>query len=136
MQRVLYLLLGAVMLPASLWAQARADAPTDTTVYAVSYVEVMPSSEGAAVAALRQYRDTSRKDEGYVRLEFFEQIGRPGHFAIVETWTDQKALDAHGAACYRTSRHRPRRDRRVLTPKSGAECRPMAVASRDPFDVA
>ena len=100
MQRLLYLLLGTVMLPASLWAQARADAPTDTTVYAVSYVEVMPSSEQAAVAALRQYRDASRKDEGYVRFELFEQIARPGHFAIVETWTDQKALDAHGTAAH------------------------------------
>jgi quinol monooxygenase YgiN len=64
----------------------------------VSYVEVMPSSEGAAVAALRQYRDLSRKEAGYVRFEVFEQIGRPGHFAIIEMWTDQGTFDAHGMA--------------------------------------
>ena len=72
-----------------------AQAPADTAVYAVSYVEVMPSARATAVAALKQYRDAGRKDEGYVRFEFFEQIGRPGHFAIVETWARQSALDAH-----------------------------------------
>ena len=71
---------------------------TDTSLYAVSYVDVMPASRGPAVAALKQYRDASRKDDGYVRLELFEQIGRPGHFAILETWRDQKASDAHGMA--------------------------------------
>ena len=100
MQRLLYLLLSTVMLLSSLGAQLRAQAPTDTTVYAVSYFDVMPSSKAVAVATLKQYRDTSRKDEGYVHLELSEQIGRPGHFAIVETWKDQKAFDAHEMAAH------------------------------------
>ena len=37
----------------------------------------------------------SRKEAGYVRTESFEEIGRPGHFAFVEVWRDQKALDSH-----------------------------------------
>ena len=72
----------------------------DAAVHAVSYVDVGPSSRGPAVAALKQYRESSRKDDGYVRCEFFEQIGRPGHFAILETWRDQKASDAHGMAAH------------------------------------
>jgi len=64
----------------------------------VSYVDVMPSARAAMAAALKQYRDASRKEDGYVRLELLEQIGRPGHFAVVETWKDQKAFDAHGMA--------------------------------------
>jgi quinol monooxygenase YgiN len=75
-----------------------AQTAADTSLYAVSYVDVMPASTGPAVAALKQYRDASRKDDGFVRVEFFEQIGRPGHFAVLETWKDQKALDAHGMA--------------------------------------
>jgi quinol monooxygenase YgiN len=79
--------------------QARgADLAADPTVYAVSYVEVMPSSRAAAIAALRQYRDASRKQDGYGRLDLFEQIGWPGHFAIFEVWRDQKAFEAHTAA--------------------------------------
>jgi quinol monooxygenase YgiN len=78
--------------------QTRADAPVDTTFYAVSYVEVMPSSTAKAIAALKQYRDASRQQEGYVRYDLFEQVGRPGHFAIVETWRNQSAFDARAAA--------------------------------------
>ena len=95
MRRVLYVVLGALACSSGLWAQT----PADTAVYAVSYVEVMPSSK-AAVAALRQYRDTSRKDSGNSGLDLFEQIGRPGHFALVETWKDQPAFDAHGMAAH------------------------------------
>ena len=82
--------------------QTRADAPVDPTFYAVSYVEVMPSSTTKAIAALKQYRDASRQQDGYVRYELFEQVGRPGHFAIVETWRNQSAFDARAAA----TRHR------------------------------
>jgi quinol monooxygenase YgiN len=98
MPRLLFLLLSTVMVSPNLGAQARADAPADVAVYAVSYVEVMPSSRAAATAALKQYRDASRKQEGCLRLDLFEQIGRPGHFAVVEAWRDQQAIDARGAA--------------------------------------
>ena len=76
-----------------------AQAP-DVSVHAVAYVDVMPASRGPAVAALKQYRDSSRKDDGFVRIELFEQIGRPGHLAVIETWRDQKASDAHGMAAH------------------------------------
>src|SRR6266571_3492944 len=100
MRGLLYLLFNTIIVPSSLWAEVGAQAPADTAVYAVSYVDVMPSSRGTAVAALKQYRETSRKDEGYGSVELFEQIGRPGHLAILETWTGQKAFDAHGMAAH------------------------------------
>jgi quinol monooxygenase YgiN len=103
---VLHLLLGAILAFSSPWGpwsqgpQGRADTPADPTFYAVSYVEVTASSEAKAIVALKRYRDASRTEGGpggYIRLDLFEQIGRPGHFAIVETWRDQKAFDAHSA---------------------------------------
>ena len=98
---LLPLLLSAV-LASNLGLQARAGAPADASVdmgvYAVSYVEVMASARATAIAALKQYRDASRKQEGYGRLDVVEQIGWPGHFAIFEVWRDQKAFDAHNAA--------------------------------------
>ena len=85
--------------PAFTQTAARAPDPrTDQTAYAVGYVEVMASARNTAVAAFKQYRDTSRKEDGYLHLEFFEQAGRPGHFVIVETWRDQTAVDAHAGA--------------------------------------
>jgi len=76
----------------------QAPATTDTTVYTVGYVDVMPASKATAVTAFKQYREASRKEEGFVRLELFEQAGRPGHLSIIETWASQKASDAHAAA--------------------------------------
>ena len=72
----------------------------DATFHWVSYFEVTPSSVRPAEAALKQYRDTSRKDEGAIRIELFEQTGRPGRFSMIEAWRDQKAFDAHRMAAH------------------------------------
>jgi len=100
--RWLLLVVGAALLPSDLGSQTRSDAPaaaaTDSAYYAVSYVETTGSSTEKAAAALKQYRDGSRAQDGFTRAEFFEQLGRPGHFAIVETWRDQKSFDARDAS--------------------------------------
>jgi quinol monooxygenase YgiN len=90
MQRLLTLLFSTLILGAQ--------APSaDTSAYAVAYVDVMPASKTAAVNAFKQYRDASRKEEGFVRFEIFEQAGRPGHLSVLETWTNPKTMDAHAA---------------------------------------
>jgi quinol monooxygenase YgiN len=77
--------------------QGRSDAPVDQLVHAVSYVEVAASSSATAAAAFKQYREASRQQPGFVRVEAFEQIGRPGHFVMVETWRDRQAFDGRAA---------------------------------------
>jgi quinol monooxygenase YgiN len=72
--------------------------PADSAFYTVAYVDIMPASKAAAVTAFKQYRETSRKEEGFVRFDLFEQVGRPGHLALIETWASPKAFDAHAAA--------------------------------------
>lgn len=79
---------------------ARADDARDAAVYVVAYLEVMPPSTGEAAALLRQYREASRTDEGHMRLEVLQQRGRPDHFAIMELWQDQQALEAHAMAAH------------------------------------
>src|SRR6516162_6000997 len=93
MRRILLLLLISTIL---LGAQA----PADSTFYSVAYVDIAPASRTAAIAAFKQYREASRQDSGFVRVEFFEQVGRPAHFSIVETWSDSKAFDAHAASAH------------------------------------
>ena len=95
-----YLLFSLVMLPSSLGVPLHAQAPGDTALYAVSYVEVRPSARTVMVVALKQYRDTSGQESGYDRFDLLEQVGRPDHFAIIERWKDQKAFDAHGMAAH------------------------------------
>ena len=89
-----YLLVSALLLVAHPEQQPGPGVPTDTRFYAVSYVEAMASSTPKAIALLKQYRQASTADEGFVSIELFEQIGRPGHFAVFEVWRDQKAFDA------------------------------------------
>jgi quinol monooxygenase YgiN len=91
----------------------RADASSDAAVYVVSYLEVMPPSAGEAAALLRQYREASHTDEGYVRLEVLQQSGRPDHFAIVELWKDQKTCEAHARAAHTRQFHEQLRPLRV-----------------------
>jgi quinol monooxygenase YgiN len=98
MVRLLHLLLSAFMTSSSLAPETRVDTPADVRAYAVAYVEVNALSRTTAIGALKEYRDASRKREGCVRLELFEQLGRPGHFVIVETWRDQNAFDGRGSA--------------------------------------
>jgi quinol monooxygenase YgiN len=100
MYRSLYLLCSLALPVLGLAYAARADEANDAAVYTVSYIEVMPSSQGETMALLRQYREASRKEEGNVRLEVLQQNGRPDHFVLLETWKDQKALDAHGMATH------------------------------------
>ena len=90
-----------IALPVLGFAQAaRTDEASDAAVYMVSYIEVMPPSQGEAIALLRQYREASRNEEGNMRLEVLQQSGRPDHFALVEIWQDQQAHDAHAMAAH------------------------------------
>jgi quinol monooxygenase YgiN len=90
MRRLLPLLIGTILLGAQ--------APPDTTAYSVAYVDIALASRIPAIAAVKQYRDASRKDDGFQRIEFFEQAARPAHFCIIETWANSKDLDAHAAS--------------------------------------
>jgi len=70
----------------------------DSTFYSVSYVETAGASAKDAGAALRAFREATMKQDGSTSVEAFEQVGRPGHWVIVETWRDQKAFEARDAA--------------------------------------
>ena len=65
MQRLLPLLISTVLLGAQ--------APPDSTAY-FAYVDILPASRTATITAIK---DASRKDDGFQRIEFFEQ-GFPG----------------------------------------------------------
>jgi len=90
MQRLLPLLISTVLLCAQ--------APPDSAAYSVAYVDIQPASRTAAITTIKQYRDASRKDDGFQRIEFFEQAGRPAHFCLIETWANSRDLDTHAAS--------------------------------------
>ena len=69
--------------------------------FAVGYIETRAAAADAGRAALEAYRDATRQQTGCVAVELFAQTGRPGHFAVVETWRNQAALDARDASAKR-----------------------------------
>ena len=85
--------LAAVNGPTSVLAQT-----ADTARYAVAYVEVTPAGVPQATKAFQTYRQAAMGESGFVAFDLFEQLGRPGHFVLVETWRDQAAFDAHQTA--------------------------------------
>ncbi len=70
-------------------------------IYVVTYFDVAPTAAETA-ALLRQYAEAARKEAGNLSSEGFEEIGRPNRFAILESWRDKPALEAHGAAASTT----------------------------------
>ena len=66
----------------------------DTTFYSVAYIEVKASSRPQAIGILKGYREVTRRDEGNISTQIFEQADRPAHFCIVETWKTSAAFDA------------------------------------------
>jgi quinol monooxygenase YgiN len=83
----------AAILIAASGATALAQAPGPTDV--VTYIEVTPSGEAEAAGLLRQLAAASRKEAGSVSFTVLQHIERPSQFAILETWSDAKAHEAH-----------------------------------------
>ncbi len=63
--------------------------------YRVVYLEVAPSQESRAAAALKDYRSASMNALGVLRVDVLQQVGRSNQFAIFESWRDNMALEAH-----------------------------------------
>jgi quinol monooxygenase YgiN len=107
----LVLLSGLLCAGAAVTIRAQTPAPAspppaaaDQAFHAVSYVETAASGAGDALKALRAYREAAAHQDGCLRAEVFEQIGRPGHWVVIETWRDAKAFETRdtGAAQRRT----------------------------------
>jgi quinol monooxygenase YgiN len=67
-------------------------------VYVVSHVDVPPPRKDEVIAALNPLAEQSRKGEGNLRFDVWQQTSRPNHFTVVEAWKDQQAYDARGSA--------------------------------------
>jgi len=104
-----------------------AQAPVSGDVYLVAYVDILPSSRTTMVAALKQYREATGRN-GETQVDTFEQIGRPGHFVVVERWKDQASLDAHRL----TAHARAFRDAMQPIRVSGYDERPYKALSVAP----
>ena len=99
--RALAHVLSAVVLSAlAAMPATRAQEAGNQAVHIVTYIEAAPASARENAALLKQFADASRKEAGLVRFEVLQRTGQPGHFAIVESWKDKAAADAHAGAAH------------------------------------
>jgi quinol monooxygenase YgiN len=96
----LRLLLVLALLPFAAVTAAQAQDAGDSAVYAVTYIDVTPTTRAADAALLRQLAAASRKEPGVVRYEVFQRGTPANQFAIIEIWKDQQSYDAHAAAAH------------------------------------
>src|SRR5215469_13554904 len=95
--RLSHWIVGAAALLVAALHPFNAEEGVNATVYAVTYLDAAPP-EAAQVAALaRQYAQAARKEADNAAFDVFEEMGRPNRFAILETWRDKAAYDAHAA---------------------------------------
>jgi quinol monooxygenase YgiN len=75
-------------------AKDSAALPRGATV-AISHVDVIPPKKDDGVAALKALAEPTRKDNGNLRFDVYQQKARPNHFTVIEVWRNQKAADDH-----------------------------------------
>jgi quinol monooxygenase YgiN len=95
MPLLLRILFSVAMVPFAMMNAAHAQ---DPNVHVVSYIEVLPSATDQALALLKPFAETSRKEEGNLRFEVLQRTTPSHHFAVLEAWRDGKAQEAHAAA--------------------------------------
>ncbi len=95
------LLAALTLMPYLATGQPALGGPALGSAFAVGYVETRAAAADGGRAALEAYRDATRQQTGCVAVELFAQTGRPGHFAVLETWRNQAAFDARDATAKR-----------------------------------
>ena len=62
----------------------------------VTHVDVPPQQREAAQALLKALAEESRKDEGNLRYDVFQESpARTNHFTVFAVWKDRKSFDLH-----------------------------------------
>lgn len=75
-------------------------AQDNTPVFAVTYIEIKPSSTERAVSLLKTHAEASQAEAGNLRFQILQRTGRANHFAILDAWENQQAQDDHAAASH------------------------------------
>jgi quinol monooxygenase YgiN len=101
--RLSHLIVGLAVLALATARPMHAEETVNGPVYVVTYFDVAPPEAAQTTALARQLVEASRKEPGNMGFEMLEEIGRPNRLAILETWRDKQAYDAHSAAASTTA---------------------------------
>lgn len=75
----------------------------DGPTYLMTYVEVIPSSNARAIAAMKEYRDAARKEPGAMYVNIYQEEGQSHRFVLSEIWQNRAAVATHTQAAPTTA---------------------------------
>ena len=78
-------------------------AQMNEVAYVITYIEVTPAATEQTSDLLVAHAEASRRDDGNSLFQVLQRIGRPNHFALIETWEDADAQAAHADAAHTTA---------------------------------
>ena len=64
----------------------------------VAKMILSPEAKDAALPVLEELIATTVQEDGCVNYNFCQDNGKSDHYAIIETWETQEALDIHSAS--------------------------------------
>src|SRR6267378_970339 len=70
----------------------------DGPTYLMTYVEVIPSANARAIAAMKEYRDAARKEPGAMYADIYQEQGQSHRFVLSEIWENRGAAATHAHA--------------------------------------
>ena len=70
-------------------------AQMNDVAYVITYIEVTPAATEQTVDLLVAHGEASRHEDGNSLFQVLQRIGRPNHFAVIETWENADAQAAH-----------------------------------------
>ncbi len=75
----------------------------DGPTYLMTYIEVIPSANARAIAAMKEYRDASRKEPGAMYADIYQEEGQSHRFVLSEIWQNRGAAATHTKAAAATT---------------------------------
>ncbi|MGI9378928.1 MAG: putative quinol monooxygenase, partial [Methyloligellaceae bacterium] len=73
---------------------------SDKPTFIVSYVEVALGMEAKAADLIKKQTAKSKSEDGNLRFESLQRIGRKNHFVVLEAWSTPEARNNHAKAAH------------------------------------
>jgi len=78
--------------------QSSAEVSNASTIVSVAHIDVMPQGVSKVENPFRTYLANCAKEPGEMEIHFYQQIGAPNHFTLIEIWSSKKTYEDHVAA--------------------------------------
>ena len=75
-------------------------AVNDETLTIVATVTVKPEYKNDVLKAIQTVVDATRKEQGNISYNVFEDVKNPLKFVFIEKWKSQEAIDSHNKSAH------------------------------------